>query len=271
VEDEGKIVTARNLYSEKPDPIMLAQMIEELDKDVEIVAAACKRITLRLEGTGIHYLPIANYSEDNARLFSLPDPPSFSNCYDCRLAIDTSVDSGDVKSFIENPDLWYARMAAVELDVYRLYLKHADERGMGRVYAGCNYKGCGSSYPVAFHSARAFVESQSRANQMLWYCHHHRLAAWETDKVLGDDVLDVLYRISKTPACSKTEALGCHGTASQILEFLDAIGLVEMRSPGDRGRSHGKYAISLTVAGTSYLKQLQQKRQVENGDAIEDH
>lgn len=240
------------------------RLIEGLDEDIRIIESAFKRIEQRIEGSGIEYLPMEyirySLNEEVLRLFFI-QTPFFRLCSDGYQHYNRPVSSAEVKLFLQDPEAWHAKASGVDLETYRRYLRYADERGCGYVYAGCNYKGCNDRRGIYFENPKEFVLAQECAAYMLWYCHNHRGIVWEQDGVLGDDIVEVLYRIYNNPGCSKTEALNKRISSSKVIEFLEDIGLIE--AGGERRNTNGRfgaYKISLTLAGESYLKKLQHEK-----------
>ena len=86
----------------------------------------------------------------------------------------------------------------------------------------CNHPGCSVSKHLGFNSPKEMLEAQARASREIWFCSHHREAAFENDGVLADDLVLVLKRIAEQPGLTLTGT----GAKKDEIGFLEIIGLV---------------------------------------------
>lgn len=119
------------------------------------------------------------------------------------------------------------------------------------VHVPCNHHGCSMTRTIGFSGPAEMVEAERRASKEIWYCHHHREAAFEQEGALSDELLPVLQKIRQTPGLTQKDT----GAKRDDILFLDAAGLITV----DR-ITHGTrllcYRISLTDAGDKALDKL---------------
>lgn len=109
----------------------------------------------------------------------------------------------------------------------------------------CNYPGCRNEKTIPFKSPDEMLEAKERANNEVWYCHHHRRLAWERHRDLPDYMLDMMAKIKQEPGINMTNV----GGSRNELDFLQSIGLIKIEI---HTNGHGKritYQHFLTEAG----------------------
>ena len=113
----------------------------------------------------------------------------------------------------------------------------------------CVHRNCKMTKTIPCHSPTQLRYAQRSANQEKWYCHHHKLAAWENDREISSDLLPYLQALNEAPGCNKAK-LGCK---QRDINFLLAIGLISVDTV-PLGTKIG-YEIELTEQGEQYLEE----------------
>jgi hypothetical protein len=111
----------------------------------------------------------------------------------------------------------------------------------------CRHSGCRMRKHISCYSPTQFKYGLRIAGQEKWYCHHHKLMAWENSREISTDLLPYLKFINDTPGANKAK-LRCK---QRDLNFLLAIGLISVDAV-PRGTKIG-YEIELTDQGEQYL------------------
>ncbi|KVH09161.1 hypothetical protein WS84_19845 [Burkholderia anthina] len=132
--------------------------------------------------------------------------------------------------------------------VFRRWMNCEHENGVGSIFVPCNHTGCGLRRMLSFYDPREMQQAESRAASEIWYCHHHRLPAWESYGILGDEHLDLLKRVHDTPGCSLAQL----GGQKRDTDFLMSIGVLASFSPAAGNRK--TYAFQLTSSGVKIVK-----------------
>ncbi|RQU90647.1 hypothetical protein DF053_03360 [Burkholderia cepacia] len=115
----------------------------------------------------------------------------------------------------------------VDESAFRRWMDCEHEHGVGTTFVTCGHEGCRQRRMLTFYDPTEMQQMERRAASEIWYCHHHRLAAWETSRSLGDGHLTLLTRIYRIPGCSRVQLEG----EKRDTDFLASIGLLTSVGP----------------------------------------
>ncbi|WP_260431143.1 hypothetical protein [Burkholderia stagnalis] len=110
----------------------------------------------------------------------------------------------------------------VEESTFRRWMDCEDEHGVGNAFVTCSRDGCRQRRVLTFYDPTEMQHMERRATSEIWYCHHHRLAAWDASRSLGDGHMTLLKRIYRSPGCSRVQLEG----DKRDTDFLASIGLL---------------------------------------------
>lgn len=142
-----------------------------------------------------------------------------------------------LSEWFRDPMTIAAERYQVDEAIFRRWADHEIDESGGVTAIPCNHKGCRQKRTLAFYDPQEMHAAEVKAASAIWYCHHHRLPAWQSQKALSDDHLLVLKRISDSPGCSRQQ-LGAKKTDT---DFLISIGLL---SAPERNAHTGGRALS---------------------------
>jgi len=111
----------------------------------------------------------------------------------------------------------------------------------------CGHRNCKMTKTISCHSPTQLRYAQRNANQEKWYCHHHKLTAWKSDREISSNLLPYLQALNAAPGCNKAK-LRCK---QRDINFLLAIELIAVDTV-PKGTKIG-YEIELTEQGEQYL------------------
>ncbi|WP_244117671.1 hypothetical protein [Burkholderia contaminans] len=140
--------------------------------------------------------------------------------------------------------------------VFRRWMDCEQDNGVGSTFVPCNRMGCGLRRMLAFYDPHEMQHAESRAASEIWYCHHHRFSAWESDGALGDEHIELLRRARVTPGCSLVQL----GGQKRDTDFLMSIGLLTSPAPVTGNRK--TYAFQLTAAGVKILDAWSRRKRI---------
>ncbi|MBR8174069.1 hypothetical protein KDX27_41040 [Burkholderia cenocepacia] len=105
---------------------------------------------------------------------------------------------------------------------FRRWMDCEHEYGVGNTFVTCSHEGCGQRRVLTFYDPTEMQQMERRAKSEIWYCHHHRLAAWSASRSLGDEHMTLLKRIYRSPGCNRVQLEG----DKRDTDFLASIGLL---------------------------------------------
>ncbi|WP_192386556.1 hypothetical protein [Burkholderia cepacia] len=137
-----------------------------------------------------------------------------------------------------------------EATVRRWADREIDESG-GTMDLPCNHPGCRRTRTLAFYGPQEMHAAEVKSALAIWYCHHHRLPAWQSQKALSDDHVMALKRVHDLPGCSRQQL----GAKKSDTDFLLSLGLLSMSTHNAHigGRALAFY---LTDEGQRYVLNL---------------
>ncbi len=135
---------------------------------------------------------------------------------------------------------WFRDPTAIAAEHYRIngatfrrWVDHQEhDCGAGAISMTCNHRNCRQTRTLTFYDPREMQIAESKAASGIWYCHRHRMLAWQSEEALSDEHLEVLQRVRNTPGCTR-QLLGAKKADT---DFLISIGLLSEELPGT-GRS----------------------------------
>ncbi|RQR59351.1 hypothetical protein DIE18_18100 [Burkholderia sp. Bp9125] len=110
----------------------------------------------------------------------------------------------------------------VDESAFRRWMDCEQEHGVGHTSVACSHDGCRQRRTFTYYDPTEMQQMERRAASEIWFCHHHRLAAWEGSRSLGDEHLTLLKRIDRNPGCNRVQLDG----DKRETDFLSSIGLV---------------------------------------------
>lgn len=118
--------------------------------------------------------------------------------------------------------------------------------GAGMTSVPCNHTGCRQTHLLTFYDPHEMQRADARAASEIWYCHHHRVNAWQSANALGDEHVELLKRVHDMPGCNRQQlaAKKCD------TDFLISVGLLQSATQSSRALS-----FHLTVAGHEIVHQ----------------
>lgn len=127
---------------------------------------------------------------------------------------------------------------------FRRWVDHELDGGVGAVSLQCNHRNCRRTRTLAFYDPREMQIAESKATSGVWYCHHHRMLAWQSEEALSDEHLGILQRVHNMPGCTRQYLEAKKGDT----DFLISIGLLSEKLPGTCGNGRA-LAFHLTDEG----------------------
>lgn len=115
----------------------------------------------------------------------------------------------------------------VDESTFRRWMDCEQEHGVGHTFVACNHDGCRQRRVLTFYDPTEMRQMERRAMSEIWYCHHHRLAAWNVSRSLGDGHITLLKRIYRSPGCNRVQLEG----DKRDTDFLASIGLLISVTP----------------------------------------
>ncbi|MDN7570883.1 hypothetical protein [Burkholderia contaminans] len=146
---------------------------------------------------------------------------------------------------------WFSNPTAIAAGHYRIneatlrrWLDSEFDGGVGTISLPCNHRNCRQTRTLTFYDPREMQVVESKATSGIWYCHHHRTSAWQSEEALGDEHLGILQRVHSTPGCTRQHLRAKKGDT----DFLISIGLLSEKLPGNCGNGRA-LAFRLTDEG----------------------
>lgn len=124
----------------------------------------------------------------------------------------------------------------------------------------CNHPGCSMERQVGVSTPLEMKNAIHRVSLEIWYCHHHREEAFNTDRALSDCYLPLLERVFQQPGISKTDAVTkTSDTEASIgldhLEFLERCHILKIDRLSHKGKTL-RYRLYLGEDGLAEIKKL---------------
>jgi hypothetical protein len=158
------------------------------------------------------------------------------------------MDLSDFETWLKNPIAAAAKAYLVDEQTFIRWTKTVAQDDMGNVKVYCNHPKCRMTKILDFDNPKAMHDAEIHSASEIWYCHHHKNAAWENCGAISDELFAILKRAKLSPGCNKTK-LNCKNSD---LEFLCLIGLMQLKSTL-QGSKTISYKCYLTNAGATYL------------------
>jgi len=153
--------------------------------------------------------------------------------------------------WLRDPAVSAARNFGVEKTAFGQWSDISNEQGVGSTVQACGYPGCQMTKTIIFEDPAQMAAAERSKSSGLWFCHHHRLAAWQKSGVLGDKFVEILAQMNMMPGASRTKL----AATKQDMEFLESIGLGRVTQVSKRGATiTSKYYA--TESGVAYLDKL---------------
>ncbi|MBY4714898.1 hypothetical protein K6W98_30050 [Burkholderia cepacia] len=115
----------------------------------------------------------------------------------------------------------------VEESTFRRWMDCEQEYGVGNTFVTCSREGCRQRRVLTFYDPTEMQQMEHRATSEIWYCHQHRLAAWDSSRSLGDGHMTLLKRVHRNPGCNRVQLEG----DKRDTDFLASIGLLTSVAP----------------------------------------
>lgn len=142
---------------------------------------------------------------------------------------------------------WFRDPAAIAAErhqvddaTFRRWADHELDGSTGMTFMPCNHQGCRQTRLLTFYDPHEMQTAEVKATSGIWYCHHHRLSAWQSEMALGDDHLAFLQRVYESPGCSRQKL----GAKKNDTDFLISIGLL---TAPERGAHVSRRALSFNL------------------------
>ncbi|WP_175926816.1 hypothetical protein [Burkholderia cepacia] len=146
---------------------------------------------------------------------------------------------------------WFRDPTAIAAEHYRIseaafrrWVDQESDGGVGVISLPCNHRNCRQTRTLTFYDPREMQVAESKATSGIWYCHHHRMSAWQLEEALGDEHLGILRRVHNTPGCTRQRL----GAKKGDTDFLISVGLLSEKLPGKDGNGRA-LAFYLTDEG----------------------
>jgi hypothetical protein len=114
---------------------------------------------------------------------------------------------------------------------------------------GCSKNSCKMTHDMPCDNPAMMRFAEMYAVNCKWYCHHHKLAAWETERALTSNLFPALMKLQNSPGCNKSKLPCKQGD----IDFLLAIGLITVNEIY-RGEVKKVYEIYLTKLAQKYIE-----------------
>ncbi|HEM7895993.1 MULTISPECIES: hypothetical protein [Burkholderia] len=151
-------------------------------------------------------------------------------------------------AWFRNPVEIGAERFHVAEPVFRRWMDSEQEQGAGHLFLQCSHADCKQRRMLTFYDPREMQQMERRVASEIWYCHRHRLVAWEASQSLSDEYRELLALVYRSPGCNR-EQLKC---LKRDTDFLMSIGLLTSAPPASGGRK--AYAFRLTSQGTDIVR-----------------
>ncbi len=156
-----------------------------------------------------------------------------------------------LSEWFRDPMTIAAKRYEVDEATFRRWADHEIDESGGVTATPCNHKGCRQTRTLAFYDPHEMRDAEEKAASGIWYCHHHRLSAWQSRKALGDEHLMVLKRVHDLPGCNRQQL----GAKKSDTDFLISLGLLS--APAQNAHAGGRaLAFHLTDEGLRIVLQL---------------
>ncbi|EMD9440478.1 hypothetical protein VXE32_004517 [Burkholderia cepacia] len=146
--------------------------------------------------------------------------------------------------WFRDPTAIVAEHFRVTAATFRQWVDHELDCGAGVISIPCNHPNCRLIRKLAFSSPREMQMAEAKAASEIWYCHRHRMLAWQSERALGTEHLAILRRVRDSPGCTRQRL----GAKKGETDFLVSIGLLIEQLPG-ASRTNHMLAFHLTSQG----------------------
>lgn len=146
--------------------------------------------------------------------------------------------------WFRDPTVIAAEHYRINEATFRRWVDHEFDGGVGVIALPCNHRNCRQTRTLTFYDPREMQVAESKSTSEIWYCHHHRMSAWQSEEALGAEHLGILQRVHRTPGCSRQHL----GAKKSDTDFLISIGLLSEKLPGTYGNGRA-LAFHLTDEG----------------------
>ncbi|WP_081077181.1 hypothetical protein [Burkholderia pseudomultivorans] len=157
-----------------------------------------------------------------------------------------------------DPTAIAAEHYGINEDSFRRWVEHEVDGGGGVMSLPCNHRTCRQTRTLTFYDPHEMQIAASKATSGVWYCHRHRMLAWQSQESLGDEHLETLRRAHDAPGCTRQHL----GAKKGDTDFLISIGLLLEQPPGTGGDARA-LAFHLTREGERIVLE-QSRRQAGN-------
>ncbi|WP_256217960.1 hypothetical protein [Burkholderia contaminans] len=163
-----------------------------------------------------------------------------------------SIPFRDLSEWFRDPVMIGASRYQVTEEAFRRWIDCDHEHGVGQIFLSCNHAGCKQRRMLTFYDPVEMQQMERRAASETWYCHHHRLLAWESSRSLSDDHVELLLRVHRAPGLNREQLK----SMKRDTDFLISIGLLVSAPPVSGNRR--TYAFHLTPRGETVVCALEQ-------------
>ncbi|MCA7954551.1 hypothetical protein LGM43_30230 [Burkholderia seminalis] len=157
-----------------------------------------------------------------------------------------------LSEWFRDPVVIGAARYQVTEEAFRRWIDCDHEHGVGQIFLSCSHAGCKQRRMLTFYDPVEMQQMERRAASETWYCHHHRLSAWESSKSLSDDHVELLRRVYRAPGLNREQLK----SLKRDTDFLTSIGLLASASPA--GGNRRSYAFHLTAQGENVVRAREQ-------------
>ena len=149
-----------------------------------------------------------------------------------------------LSEWLRDPATVAAERYQVDEETFRRWADYELDGGTGATSVPCNHQGCRQTRTLTFCAPNEMQTAEVKVASGIWYCHRHRLSAWQSGNALGDDHLVILQRVHDSPGCNRQQL----GAKKSDTDFLISIGLLLAPLP-ETGRSGRALSFHLTDDG----------------------
>ncbi|OXI86004.1 hypothetical protein CFB50_15375 [Burkholderia sp. AU33423] len=155
-----------------------------------------------------------------------------------------------LSDWFRDPGTIAAERYEVDETTFRRWADHELSDGAGMIFLPCMQQGCRQTRMLTFYDPQEMQTAEAKAASGIWYCHHHRLFAWQSENALGGDHLVLLQRVRDFPGCNRQQL----GAKKGETDFLVSIGLLLVQLPGADGSGRA-LSFHLTDVGQRIVRE----------------
>ena len=153
-----------------------------------------------------------------------------------------------LSEWFRNPMTITAERHQVDETIVRRWADREIDESGGTMNLPCNHPGCRRMRTLAFYGPQEMQAAEVKSESAIWYCHHHRLPAWQSQNALGDDHVMALKRVHNLPGCSRQQL----GAKKSDTDFLVSLGLLSMSTHNAHIGGRASRSTLLTKAGDMF-------------------